>query len=240
MCFYCYDYVFLLYVYVWLPWLRLFRVFSSVVRQMPGLTPQRRSTARILPDFCVVLCIFVLFYVLFVLFYVFCVVRCIFVLFYVFCVVLCIFVLFYVFLCCSMYFCVVLYIFVLFYVFLCCSMYCLFCDILCIVCVYICTELLLPGGYPITVKYIISYHICMDGAEICHITKLCDFLHVAWPTEGGFCPSLISARIRWPVVVLRWPLKCSCPLTLRWLMSYMYGAPIPDVSRSRTTTQHSR
>ena len=31
-----YDYVFLLYVYVWLPWLRFFRAFSSVVRQMAG------------------------------------------------------------------------------------------------------------------------------------------------------------------------------------------------------------
>ena len=31
-------------------------------------------------------------------------------------------------------------------------------------------------------------------------------------------------------------------LTLRWLMSYIYiyGAPVLDVSRSRTTTQHSR
>jgi len=29
-------------------------------------------------------------------------------------------------------------------------------------------------------------------------------------------------------------------LTLRRLMSYIYGAPILDVSRSRTTTQHSR
>ena len=31
----------------------------------------------------------------------------------------------------------------------------------------------------------------------------------------------------------------SC-LTLRRLMSYIYGAPILDVSRSHTTTQHSR
>ena len=30
------------------------------------------------------------------------------------------------------------------------------------------------------------------------------------------------------------------PLTLRRLMSYVYGAPILDVSRSHTTTQHSR
>ena len=29
-------------------------------------------------------------------------------------------------------------------------------------------------------------------------------------------------------------------LTLRWLISYIYGAPILDVSRSHTTTQHSR
>jgi len=29
-------------------------------------------------------------------------------------------------------------------------------------------------------------------------------------------------------------------LTLRVLMSYIYGAPILDVSRSHTTTQHSR
>jgi len=31
-----------------------------------------------------------------------------------------------------------------------------------------------------------------------------------------------------------------CVLTLRQLMSYIYGAPILDVSRSHTTMQHSR
>jgi hypothetical protein len=68
MYFYCYDYVFLLYVYVCLPRLRFFRAFSSVVRQMPGLNPQRRGTAHTLHNCYVVLCIvcFVLFYVLFV------------------------------------------------------------------------------------------------------------------------------------------------------------------------------
>ena len=35
------------------------------------------------------------------------------------------------------------------------------------------------------------------------------------------------------------PIKI-CILTLRRLMSYIYGAPILDVSRSHTTTQHSR
>ena len=50
--------------------------------------------------------------------------------------------------------------FVLFYVFsLCCFMYCFFSDVLCIVCVYMCTVLLPPGGYPIAVKYIISYKV---------------------------------------------------------------------------------
>jgi len=34
----------------------------------------------------------------------------------------------------------------------------LFGAILYIVCVYMCTELLPPGGYPIAVKYIISYY----------------------------------------------------------------------------------
>jgi len=42
---------------VWLPWLRFFRAFSSVVRQMPGHNSPRRSTARTLPKFWVVLCI---------------------------------------------------------------------------------------------------------------------------------------------------------------------------------------
>ena len=32
----------------------------------------------------------------------------------------------------------------------------------------------------------------------------------------------------------------SVKLTFRRLMSYIYGAPILDVSRSHTTTQHSR
>jgi magnesium-transporting ATPase (P-type) len=78
MYFYFYDYVFSLYVYVWLPWLRFFPAFSSVVRQMPGQNPQTQGTARTLPNFWVVLCIF-------------CVLLCIFVLLYgLFCDVLCI------------------------------------------------------------------------------------------------------------------------------------------------------
>jgi hypothetical protein len=50
-----------------LPWLRFFRAFSSVVRQMPGYNSQRRGTARTLPKFlcCSIYC-FVSFCVLFV------------------------------------------------------------------------------------------------------------------------------------------------------------------------------
>ena len=49
-----------------LPWLRFFRAFSSVVRQIPGYDEPRRGTARTLPKllccsmyylFCIVLCI---------------------------------------------------------------------------------------------------------------------------------------------------------------------------------------
>jgi hypothetical protein len=38
-----------------LPWLRFFRAFSSVVRQMPGYTSQRRGMASTLPDYWIVL-----------------------------------------------------------------------------------------------------------------------------------------------------------------------------------------
>jgi hypothetical protein len=61
------------------PWLRFFRAFSSVVRQIPGYTSQRRGTARTLPNSWIVLfhvlfvmimccsmyCLIVLFYILF-------------------------------------------------------------------------------------------------------------------------------------------------------------------------------
>ena len=71
MYFYCYVYAFLLLcmfcsVYsVFIvptgtlrpPWLRFFRAFSSVVRQMPGYNSQRRGTARTLPELIVLFCV---------------------------------------------------------------------------------------------------------------------------------------------------------------------------------------
>jgi hypothetical protein len=35
---------------LWLPWLRFFHAFSSVVRHMPGYNPQRQGTVRALPS----------------------------------------------------------------------------------------------------------------------------------------------------------------------------------------------
>jgi hypothetical protein len=52
------------------PWLRFFRAFSSVVRQMPGYNSPSPHSSKFLcfsQNFCVVLKIFMLFYVLFVL-----------------------------------------------------------------------------------------------------------------------------------------------------------------------------
>jgi len=77
MYFYCYDYIFLLYFYVCLPWLRFFRASSSVVRQMPGWNLQRRGTARTLPNFCVVLCIYCVVLSILCCSMYFCVVLCI-------------------------------------------------------------------------------------------------------------------------------------------------------------------
>jgi len=45
-------------------------------------------------------------------------------------------------------------------------MYCLFCVVLYIVCVYMCTVTLPPGGYPIAGKYIISYHIILERKQV--------------------------------------------------------------------------
>ena len=71
---------------------------------------------------------------------------------------------------------------------------------------------------------------------------------------GGKCPRGRS-RLRWEDGVEEDVARLGCRnwkvvalnregwrklLTLRRLMSYIYGAPILDVSRSHTTTQHSR
>jgi len=59
-------------------------------------------------------------------------------------------------------------------------MYCLFCVVLCIVCVYMCTELLPRGGYPIAVKYIISYHIISYHIISYHIISYIISYHISY------------------------------------------------------------
>jgi len=49
-CMYVCIHVFIYTCILWLPWLRVFCAFSSVVRQMPGYTSQRRGTVRTLPN----------------------------------------------------------------------------------------------------------------------------------------------------------------------------------------------
>jgi len=153
--------------------------------------------------FCVVLCIFVLFYAFLCCSMYFCVVLCI------FCDVLCIFVLFYVFLCFSMYFCccsvyflscsmyfvlfyvfcVVLYVFVLFYVF--CVVLCIFCFAsfsvlfvcICVLnyCHWVATQLQLN----------ISYHIFYVNLKI----RRSEFLAEVARKISGFCHLILVINI---------------------------------------------
>ena len=59
-------------------------------------------------------------------------------------------------------------------------------------------------------------------------------LTIRTATQGVFHPHYNWHKFWWLTI------KILCTLTLRRLMSYIYGAPILDVSRSHTTTQHSR
>jgi len=68
---------------------------------------------------------------------------------------------------------------------------------------------------------------------------------VYFANKKMFQSRLISkrAKLKLEYSVIRPVVTYSCEtwtLTLRVLMSYTYGAPILDVSRSHTTTQHSR
>ena len=61
------------------------------------------------------------------------------------------------------------------------------------------------------------------------------------------CKSLVSQELHWGSTEMITEAHVSngygamvTRLTLRLLMSYIYGAPILDVSRSHTATQHSR
>ena len=66
-----------------------------------------------------------------------------------------------------------------------------------------------------------AYSVNYDDRETCNKRQGLDLEEVASRTQAGNTGDALI-------------------LTLRRLMSYIYGAPILDVSRSHTTTQHSR
>jgi hypothetical protein len=77
----------------------------------------------------------------------------------------------------------------------------------------------------------------------CKVSKFCPFnLYVTSPYKYPRFYNVFNGVCGVLNILLEWCSSCYIrrSLTLRWLMSYIYGAPIPDVSRSHTTTQHSR
>jgi len=58
--------------------------------------------------------------------------------------------------------------------------------------------------------------------------------------DGTMPQMLLLYTYNSTLIVIIYNFNILCILTLRLLMSYIYGAPILDVSRSHTTTQHSR
>ena len=69
------------------------------------------------------------------------------------------------------------------------------------------------------------------------IEIICVFINPLKPELNPICYLLALLGAHHFLHVSRIRVKL---LTLRRLMSYIYGAPILDVSRSHTTTQHSR
>ena len=101
----------------------------------------------------------------------------------------------------------------------------------------------------------IDYRVCTQwilGAYWRHLHSKCLWHRVRIPaakvTLLNKIVNLLNVFIiTWHAVIMRRTPTCSIyiqisngALTLRRLMSYIYGAPILDVSRSHTTTQHSR
>ena len=71
-----------------------------------------------------------------------------------------------------------------------------------------------------------------DVPECCIIRTLAVF----FPFVTGFHTNVLFCFCH----LKKFEARTSIILTLRRLMSYIYGAPILDVPRSHTTTQHSR
>ena len=63
---------------------------------------------------------------------------------------------------------------------------------------------------------------------------------ISLPVRVLFNDDAIDGNVTYSKMLYMIHTKVNSLLTLRLLMSYIYGAPILDVSRSHTTTQHSR
>ena len=94
------------------------------------------------------------------------------------------------------------------------------------------------------------YHLIVSVPFLTFIVSSLKWHHLPSTTT---CPSVTSSNLHQVLATLPYlhqffspvlpPTYADCRssfLTLRRLMSYIYGAPILDVSRSHTTTQHSR
>jgi len=89
---------------------------------------------------------------------------------------------------------------------------------------------------------LLAGELCTSACRVCTArASLCSA--VMWrllPTPFASFLFTSPVRHRVPSHFKRSLQEDASLLTLRWLMSYIYGAPILDVSRSHTTTQHSR
>jgi hypothetical protein len=103
-------------------------------------------------------------------------------------------------------------------------MHCLFCDVLCIVCVYTCTVLLPPGVNPIAVKYIISSSnrafwfdswqpVQLSGSDQCSV--FCTMKHNG---DHGVVWCLCSSTT-WHCVT-------------GWMASYILGPALPQFTQA--------
>ena len=75
------------------------------------------------------------------------------------------------------------------------------------------------------------------GVGLFYLASAVDGVNPLNPELNSFCYLLVLLGAHHFLHVSRIRVKL---LTLRRLMLYIYGAPILDVSRSHTTTQHSR
>ena len=92
---------------------------------------------------------------------------------------------------------------------------------------------------------------CCKMFSICaYLSSFCVLYKIFLPVIGKFVVTLDTKRnsafaenrlrLRYTEISVNSVQENDSCLTLRLLMSYVYGAPILDVSRSHTTTQHSR